>query len=56
MPLDPDLTEFTTASPVIASFDSNDLASGRGIQKFQCGEVSDSSTNTFTLSDSTFYL
>ena len=35
MPLDPDLTEFTTASPVIATFPAADLADGTGIHNFK---------------------
>lgn len=34
MPLDPSLTEFSTASPVIASFDFSDIRSGTGIQSY----------------------
>lgn len=34
MPLDPDLTDFSTASPVIASFPAVDLASGQSIVRY----------------------
>lgn len=39
MPLDtPDLTDLTTISPVIVTFDSNDFANGTGIQTFFLSE------------------
>lgn len=34
MPLDPELTEFTTQSPVIASFSFTDIADGTGVISF----------------------
>ena len=44
MPLDPDLTEFTTASPFIVSYDYNDISEGTGIITFY-GSSSYDTTN-----------
>jgi len=43
MPLDPDLTEFTTASPVIATFSYENIESGVGYNTYYCLVTEDAS-------------
>ena len=49
MPLDPDLTEFTTASPVLVSFDSTDISSGTGYEDYFLIESEDSGCKDYHL-------
>ena len=49
MPLDPDLTEFSTASPILVSFDFNDFADGTGVRRFLPCEAIDSAGATYFL-------
>ena len=51
MPLDPDLTEFTTASPILASYDYFDFATGLGYKKYYMAGLADSVGNKFILTD-----
>ena len=55
MALDPKLTKYTTASPVIATFDSIDLADGTGVVRFKgFTDINDTAVG-FNLSRSDFY-
>ena len=44
MPLDPKLNKFTTASPIIASFDAVDFEDGTGIVIYTASRASISAT------------
>ncbi len=45
MPLDPDLTEFSTASPFLINFDFQDFAERTGLVKFNLATARDDSAN-----------
>ena len=49
MPLDPDLQEFTTASPVLVNFDSVDVANGTGYEDYFLIESEDSGGKDYHL-------
>ncbi len=55
MPLDRDLTEFTTASPVLVSFDSTDFADGTGIVNFNGASTKQDTTITYILTRDAIY-
>ena len=53
MPLDPKLTKFTTAPPVVASFDFTDIASGTGFENYFLMSTKDSSATDHILTPQT---
>ena len=55
MPLDPKLTKFTTASPILASYSYTDIADGTGIITLNGSNVEDSAAVDFILSTNTYY-
>ena len=55
MALDPKLTKFTTASPIIVSFDSVDFADGTGVVRFFGSDTDDNGTVTYQLARSSIY-
>ena len=55
MPLDPELQEFTTSPPAIATFDYQDIADGTGISEFFLCSQTDSSSTTYFLTPKSIY-
>jgi hypothetical protein len=55
MPLDQDLTEFTTASPQLVNYDFQDVAEGTGITLFYGFVAKDSTGSTYRLSRDILY-
>ena len=55
MALDPKLTKFTTASPLIATFDFQDVAEGTGVIVFLGSDTDDNGTVTYQLSRNALY-
>lgn len=55
MPLTPELTEFTTSSPFVASFDFTDIASGTGFQQYFLAQPKVDTTVSQILENNTIY-
>jgi len=55
MALDPSLTEFTTASPILANYDYNDLAEGTGNVEFYGGTTKELTVVNHILRRGTFF-
>jgi len=49
MPLDPDLTEFTTASPIVVNVDFSDFTYGLGYVEFFCFESEDNTSKKYNI-------
>lgn len=55
MPLTKDLAKFSTASPISATFTSNEIISGLGLIEFQGYQTTNSSTTDYHLSTNAFW-
>ena len=53
MPLDPKLTKFTTASPVLATFDATDVEEGAGITNYNASSEQETTNVSYFLTRTT---